>query len=79
MTLEGPQSPDMNGKAEQRDFSKGCTIKANHEMPFLGVKKGDVLPLTFDGTYLRIGPLTWDSDKLNEELEKGLWTLESIP
>lgn len=72
-----PHSEEKTGhETKKYDFSNGCTIKANEDMDFLGVGKGDVLEVKFDGQYLRVGPLGWSPEQLTEEINKGVWTFE---
>jgi putative AlgH/UPF0301 family transcriptional regulator len=75
MSLERHSNTPSPEKA-QFDFSNGCTLKANQDMPFLGVKKDDILKLEFNGTLLAIGPLSWEPDRLAEEIKRNIWTLE---
>ncbi|MDB4984754.1 MAG: hypothetical protein JWM20_933 [Patescibacteria group bacterium] len=65
-----PKTPDM-----KYDFQNGI-IKANEDMAFLGISKGDTLQPKFDGTYWAVGPLTWSAEQLAEEIDGGTWTFE---
>ena len=56
-------------------FSNGCILKANKDLPFFGIDKGDILPLYFDGKYLRIGSLSWSPEQIAEEINDGVWTI----
>jgi hypothetical protein len=79
MSAEFPNPSADEKTLEEHDFSNGCTVKANKDIPALGISKDMVLPLTFNGTYLAAGPLTWDVDQLKQEIKAGVWTLESVP
>lgn len=60
------------------DFSNGCTLKANEDMAFLGVSKGDVIQLRNENGTLVVGPLSWSPEQLTEEINNNVWTLEKI-
>jgi putative AlgH/UPF0301 family transcriptional regulator len=70
------ENMNMNSAEKKYDFSKGAVLKANEEMAFLGVEKGQEITVQNDGQYLRIGPLTWSAEQLEEEIKNGVWTLE---
>lgn len=40
---------DVSPEKKKHNFLKGCTLKANQDMPFLGVEKGDIIQLNFNG------------------------------
>lgn len=61
---------------KEYDLSKGAVLKANQDMAFLGIAKGDRIEVKFDGEYLKVGPLGWDAEQLTKEINDGVWTLE---
>ena len=71
-------NPQEENKTEQKqyDFSNGCIIKANKDLPFFGLEKGDVLPISLDGDILRVGPLSWSTEQLTNEINDGIWSIE---
>ena len=43
---------------------------------YLGIKKGERIPIGFDGEYICCGPtLTWSIDGLIEEIRSGIWKI----
>lgn len=77
MPFETPKEPDRtNIEKKVYDFSKGCTLVANSDIAFLGIKKGDAINLNFDGHILRVGNLSWSPEQLTEEIDKNIWTFE---
>ena len=61
---------------KQYDFSRGCILKANQDMPFLGVEKGDVMPVVLEDGILIVGPLSWSPEQLTQEINEGIWTVD---
>ncbi len=75
MDLEN-QNVNNKNSAEKYDFSKGCILRANRDLPFLGISKNSIIEVKNDGEYLRVGSLTWSSDQLKQEIEDKVWTME---
>ena len=61
---------------KQYDFSNGCILKANKDLPFFGIDKGDSIRLNLENGYLKVGPLSWDVEQLTKEIDEGIWTIE---
>ena len=57
------------------DLVRGSLIVAlTDRTSYLGVKKGEEIPIGFDGEYIRCGPhLTWDIKGLAKEIAGGIW------
>jgi len=57
------------------DICRGTILRANQNISYLGVKIGDLLPIGFDGQYVRCQGLTWGIEDLVEEIRSGVWTI----
>lgn len=55
------------------NLQRGSIIKAVADIPQLGMREGDLLPLGFDGRYVRCLGFTWSIDKLQDEILNGIW------
>lgn len=71
-SLELPEFP-KNDLGIQR----GTLIRCNHieVEKQLGVKVGEVIPVGYDGEYVRCGPFAWDIEQLCEEINGGYWLI----
>ena len=60
------------------DLVRGSVIVAlTDRTNYLGVKRGDGIPIGFDGEYIRCGSdLTWGIDDLIGEIKGGIWKIE---
>lgn len=54
-------------------LQRGSILMAARDIPQLGMKKGDLLPVGFDGKYVRCLGFTWSIDKLQDEILDGIW------
>jgi hypothetical protein len=54
----------------------GTLIRAEKDMPEIGVKEGTMFPVAFDGEYVRGGTLdgpSWSVDQLVDEFKEKKW------
>jgi len=61
------------------NLQRGSLLKAARDIPQLGIKKGDPLPLGFDGKYVRCMGLTWSIDRIVQEILDGFWEVMESP
>lgn len=61
------------------DIRNGTLLRSERDVPEVGVRRGMIFPVVYDGTYVRGGNLdgpTWSVDELRQEYaEKKWWTV----
>ena len=56
-------------------LKRGSILKANLDIPHLGITRGFRFPLGFDGEYIRCTNLSWSIEKIEDEIQRGIWTI----
>ena len=67
-----------DGTSEKLDISiitNTIHVAPNEDMPFFQLKKDEVITVTWDGEYMRCGPLTWTKESLLTEINNGAWQI----
>jgi len=72
--IHDPRAVEM--PSVDSEIRNGTLIEATKDTPEIGVKKGVIFPIIFDGTFVRGGSFngpTWSVERLIEEIRKKDW------
>lgn len=58
-------------------LKRGTILKAlDDRVRMVGLKKGDRIPIGYDGEYIRCVSLTWNIEQIVEEILRGVWDVD---
>lgn len=70
---------DMGFPENSLGLVRGSLLRAiDPNVSQLGLTVGDVIPIGYDGEYVRSGSFTWSIEQLVEEVGWGIWEVAGV-
>jgi hypothetical protein len=70
---------DMSFPANGLGIQRGTLLRAvDPRVSQLGLGVGDLIPVGYDGEYVRCGPFTWSIEQLVQEVNDGIWEIAGV-